>query len=120
MGLDTFASRSPHDIELNDEDLQAFREANIELRGGIFSGGGNDGSFRGKVYTTLILDLTGFSLYQEWFPPETVHLIFQALLACLPKEKAPPSHENNDNEVLELIKFFKVCSERRLGLINWW
>lgn len=47
MGLDTFASRSPDDIELQSEDIQAFNEADIYLCGGIFSGEG--GSFRGKV-----------------------------------------------------------------------
>jgi hypothetical protein len=48
MGLDTYASRSPDDIELTEEDIQAFQEADITLCGGLFSG--NDGSFRGKVY----------------------------------------------------------------------
>ena len=120
MGLDTFASRSADDIVLTEEDLQAFAEADINLCGGIYSGSGNDGSFRGKVYTSLILELTDFSLFEEWIPPERVHAMFQALLACLPEEKAPPSHENSDNEIFELVKFFKVCSERGLGLINWW
>jgi hypothetical protein len=49
MGLDTFASRSSDDIELTEADLKAFEEAEISLCGGIFSGDGSDGSFRGKV-----------------------------------------------------------------------
>jgi hypothetical protein len=71
MGLDTYASRSPEDLVLTEEDLQAFADAQIELCGGIFSGEG--GSFRGKVYASLLLDITGVSLYAEWIPPETVH-----------------------------------------------
>jgi hypothetical protein len=55
MGLDTYASRSPEDLVLTEEDLQAFADAQIELCGGIFSGEG--GSFRGKVYAELILEM---------------------------------------------------------------
>lgn len=120
MGLDTFASRSQDDIVLTAEDLQAFADANINLCGGIYSGGGNDGSFRGKVYTSMIFELTDFSLFQEWIPPETVTAMFEALSACLPEEKATPSYDNSDIEIFELVKFFNVCSERGLGLINWW
>ncbi len=53
MGLDTFASRSSEDILLTDEDIQAFKDADISLCGGLLSGGG--GSFRGKVYASLIV-----------------------------------------------------------------
>jgi len=120
MGLDTFASHSPHDIELTDEDLHAFREANIELCGGIFSGNGNDGSFRGKVYVIMIADITGQSLFKGWIPPETVREIYAALMACDPHK----DFRENDwygcipKDILELRKFFRVCSERNLGLLN--
>jgi len=70
MGLDTFASRSPEDIILSEGDLQAFTDAHISLCGGLFSG--NGGSFRGKVYASLVSSITGESLYAEWLPPETV------------------------------------------------
>lgn len=117
MGLDTFASHSPEDIDLTDEDLQAFGEADIELCGGIFSGGGNDGSFRGKIYALMILDITGISLYQEWIPPETVTAMYKALLTCDPQ--GDYGFSNSPPDVVELRKFFKVCSDRGLGLINW-
>lgn len=64
MGLDTYAQPSK-DGELSDEDMQAFQQAGISLCGGILSGNGSDGSFRGKVYDRLISDITGQSLYQE-------------------------------------------------------
>jgi hypothetical protein len=117
MGLDTFASRSPEDIELNEEDLQAFSEANIEYCGGIFSGSGNDGSFRGKIYSTVILEITGQGLHQEWIPPETVREMCEAVQACDPQDYA--WDRVTEQEIVELRKFFKVCSERGLGLINW-
>ena len=117
MGLDTFASRSSEDIDLTDDDLRAFEAANIELCGGIYSGSGNDGSFRGKIYALMILDITGTSLYQEWIPPETVAQMYTALLAYEPQPTL--EKDNSLQNLLELQKFFKVCVDRGLGLINW-
>lgn len=120
MGLDTFASRSPDDIELNPEDIQAFDEADIYLCGGIFSGGG--GSFRGKVYSLLIHKITSESLLQEWIPPETVRGMYTALADCDPQQVIDESDtwDRTTGEILELRKFFKVCADRNLGLVNWW
>jgi hypothetical protein len=118
MGLDNFASRSAEDIDLTEEDIQAFADANIELCGGIFSGDG--GSFRGKVYAELILDLTGESLYQEWIPPETVHEMYKAIAAYeLFMSGDSQAGGSMDIEIPDLRKFFKVCSDRGLGLIGW-
>jgi hypothetical protein len=121
MGLDTFASRSSDDIELSEEDLRAFEEAEISLCGGIFSGDGGDGSFRGKVYALDILEITGESLYQEWIPPETVCEMHHALAnyeSSMIKEGQ--EIDVTDIEISNLCKYFRVCCERGLGLINWW
>jgi hypothetical protein len=118
MGLDTYAAREPGNIELTEEDIQAFQEADITLCGGLFSG--NDGSFRGKVYSELIYEITGESLYAEWLPPETVKEMYASLLACDPEEAAGWAFRNTPQEVQELRKFFKVCVERGLGLVGWW
>ena len=121
MGLDTFASRSPDDIELSPEDIQAFQDGDIQLAGGIFSGG-NDGSFRGKVYQILIWEITGVSLLQDWLQPETVQEMSLTLDDCNPQEAIDESDTLNrtTDEILELRKFFQVCAERKLGLVNWW
>lgn len=120
MGLDTFASRSPDDIKLTDEDLQAFREANIELCGGIFSGNGNDGSFRGKVYVIMIADITKQNLFESWIPPETVREMYTSLMACDPEKVFSEYNWYGciQEDILELRKFFRVCSELNLGLLN--
>lgn len=120
MGLDTYASNTSQDVELTPEQAQAFEEADIELCGGIFSGEG--GSFRGKVYTSLILEITGESLYQGWIPPETVQKMYEALVACDPEEAVEESDMwgNTPRDVVELRKFFKVCAEHGLGLLGWW
>lgn len=120
MGLDTYASRSPDDIELKPEDIQAFDDAEIYLCGGIFSGEG--GSFRGKVYSILIYEITGESLFQEWIPPETVREMYKALAECDPELVIDESDawDRTTGEILDLRKFFEVCADRGLGLINWW
>lgn len=117
MGLDTYASHSSDDVELTDEDSQAFVDAEIQLCGGMFSGEG--GSFRGKVYASLILEITGESLYQTWIPPETVREMYSKLMAF----DAQRDVEVDDSELVslpDLLKYFKICSERGLGLIGWW
>ena len=120
MGLDTFAAHTPDDIALTEEDLAAFREANISLCGGIFSGGGSDGSFRGKVYAEHILDITGESLYAEWISPEIVKAMYQALVDY-ESMRAPDEEffDTGEKAHADLVKFFKVCSERGLGLVGW-
>ena len=121
MGLETFASRSPDDIELSPEDSQAFLDPDIHLAGGIFSRG-NVGSFRGKIYQVIIKEITGASLLQDWIPPETVREMSQALADCDPQAAIDESDtwDRTIVDILELRKFFQVCAARNLGLINWW
>jgi len=119
MGLDTYAVRVPGNVELTDEDIRAFQEADITLCGGLFSG--NDGSFRGKVYASYVQEITGESLYEMWLPPETVRKMYHAMVAY---ERSPEQDASSmvptHFEHLELCKFFKVCSERGLGLVGWY
>jgi hypothetical protein len=130
MGLDIYASRSPDDIALTDADLQAFSDACIELSGGLFSG--DPGSFRGKVYDTLLLDITQAALYRPWIPPEEVQSMYAALLGCDPaalfqsyietsaeldQDYRGDSLETLAFKIRELRKFFRICTERGLGLL---
>jgi hypothetical protein len=123
MGLDVYAVRSP-EAGLTEEEEHLFDEAGIELCGGIFSGEG--GSFRGKVYDTLILDITGVSLYQRWIPPETVRQMAEALhrvnIGEFEKDAAEKySWEDYSAHTIEhLRKFFDICVERSLGLAGDW
>ena len=121
MGLDIYASRLPDDIELSEDDLHAFEKSGASLCGGMFSGGGNDGSFRGKVYQVLILDISGFSLACDWTPPEEVCQIYHSLMACDPDRAAAAyGYRNTGEDILNLRKFFRVACERGLGLIGWY
>jgi len=120
MGLDTYASKTPGEIQLTPEQSRAFEEADIHLCGGVLSSGG--ASFRGKVYVEVILDATGECLCQDWIPPERVGSMYQALAACDPEEVAERSDiwVVSPEEIIGLRRFFKVCAEHELGLIGWW
>ena len=112
MGLDTYASRSPGDIELTADDQQAFEQAAIELCGGMWSGVGDHSSFRGKVYVDVVDRVAGASLLAEWIQPEEVRGIAAAFERCDPARVV-------EAEILELRRFFRLCAERGLGLIGW-
>jgi hypothetical protein len=120
MGLDTYASNTPGEIQLTSEQARAFEEADIHLGGGILSGG--SGSFRGKVYVEVVMDVTGEHLYQDWIPPETVRKMYRALAACDPEKVAEETEiwQVSATEIVELTRFFKVCVEHDLGLVGWW
>lgn len=109
------------DKELTEDDIKAFERADIHLCGGILSGPPD--SFRGKVYSDLILDVTDEFLYQEWIPPERVRKMYEALIKCDPRKVTEGSHDDrfvNELAIINLRKFFKVCVERNLGLRGWW
>jgi hypothetical protein len=119
MGLDTVAAYSPDNVELTEEDLQAFNDAGIP-RVGIISAG-EIAIFRGKVYEKVVRRITGVSLYQEWIPHETVREMFHAIKAY-EFSKWQEDDETIDLKEVEhsdLCKFFKVCTERGLGLVAW-
>ena len=123
MGLDVFAVRSP-ETGLSKEDERVFEEAGIDLCGGIYSG--DAGSFRGKVYDTLILDLTGVSLYQAWIPPEMVRQMAEVLHRVDPQifEKELAANYSwekySADTIVNLCRFLDVCVERGLGLAGSW
>src|SRR5216117_3491650 len=122
MGLDVFAAPSP-EKKLTRADRRAFEKAEVELAGGMYSG--DAGSFRGKLYVYLVQHLTGVSLYQEWIPPETVARMSRSLdrydpEAAIRTYDGPYDDERTPEDVISLRAFFRVCVERKLGLVGWW
>jgi hypothetical protein len=122
MGLDNIISRTPEKTTLTAEDEQALSEFGIGLCGGVFSDGVT--SFRGKVYSWFVEEVTGESLYQEWLPPETVAEMAGKLAAC----EADTAGERIDldedfipspGEIRDLQVLFRICSDRGLGIIAW-
>lgn len=123
MGLDSYASRTPGDVELTVGDEQAFLAARIELCGGLASGD-DSSSFRGKVYLDVVDRVAGASLMAEWIPPEEIREIADAFDRCDPARVAEESKGHHypatEAEVVSLRRFFRVCADRGLGLIGWW
>ena len=112
MGLDIYAHRGPdkklnelenddflNELSLTEEDIEAFRKADLHLVGGVLSGtfGGNSASFRGGFYLEFVLDVTGVSLYQDWIPPSRVKKMYEALLRCDPKEAAKRKYDQMED-----------------------
>jgi hypothetical protein len=123
MGLDTFASRRPGEVELTAADQRAFEHAAIRLCGSFWSGLGDSSSFRGKVYVAVVERVAGSHLTDEWVPPAEVRKIAAAFERCVPavvaEQSANDAYAVTGFEVLELRRFFGLCAERRLGLIGW-
>src|SRR5678816_4248612 len=105
MGLDTYAVRPEKDADGNypRAEPEHFTEVG-QLCGGMFSGNGNDGSFRGKVYSHSIEEVTGVSLYQEFIDPAIVEAMSRTLDACDPAMF-------DDDDLPALRQFFAVCRE---------
>jgi len=127
MGLDNYASHTPGDVSLTEEDERAFAASGAQLCGGILSGG--DSSFRGKVYWDLIYEVTGESIMEEWVPPESVIEMAEKLNALTSQELADINdrvrsrggdHPTSNVEMASLQCFFTICAGRGLGLIGWW
>ncbi len=123
MGLDSYASRSPGDVDLTVGDEQAFLVAGITLCGGIESGDGGS-SFRGKVYLDVVDRVAGASLMEEWIPPAEVREIADAFERCdsarVAEESKGDHYAATEAEIESLRRFFRICAERGLGLIGWW
>lgn len=135
MGLDTFASRIEFDsFEEEDHtdgrfgctrrDRLAFwlAEKRRERDGGCIFGGNY---FRGKLYVSLIQQITGVRIYQTWIPPGTVREMSKAFDRCDPEAEIRTYNEDAIREesvetIRDLRAFFGVCARRGLGLVGSW
>ena len=116
MGLDTYAVIE-EDGQRKRAPADAF-PADLRLCGGLLSGHGDTGSFRGKVYSDLIESITGESLYQEFIPPATVAEMSRKLDA---DDGSGFEDEGlGYKDLPDLRRFFAVCRERGFGLVGWW
>ena len=120
MGLDNFALGAMEE-ELTAEDIAAFVAEGPNLCEGLASG--DPGGFRGKVYFSLVLEITGQSLYDDFIPPETVKEMYRALRKCEPDrfaDRGDCRFGETKTKIDDLRKYFKVCAERNLGIGSWW
>jgi hypothetical protein len=118
MGLTNYASRVPREMVpeeesnvLTEDDIKAFRAVKIKLCEY------HPGAFRGKMYEELVRNATGISLYKDWIPPKLI----QQMCYDLERERKwakKNSHKRATKEIKHLLRFFRVCVERDLGLVS--
>lgn len=102
---------------LTKQEEALFSQMTGSLCGGLFSGDGCGGCFRGKVYDEDIESVTGQTLYCEFLSPTTVAEMSRKLQQHL--DTLDPRDEDFRKMKL-LAEFFCICRENSLGLYNWW
>lgn len=118
MGLDTFAGYPRNHPKYKGEEGETFSLIPNELFpennlcGGMFSGGGN--SFRGKVYNSLIEEVTEISLYNEIIPTKDVKLMVSRIENHISKTK------DEDPNLLGLLGWFQVVVKEEAAVYGWW
>ena len=120
MGLDTYAistaTRKPLPETL-------FAHIPPVLAGGIFSGNGSDGSFRGKVYSNFIETVTGVHLYQEQIPHDQVVRMAESLQNWIHNnpDLLQSQWEITETEIRALAEWFAVVAgEPDAVAAGWW
>ena len=115
MGLDSFWVDPKADkvMELPEPMEQVFP---LQICGGILSAHGS-GSFRGKVYNSLIESITGESLYQDRIPNETIKEM--AFLLQEAAEKGVPDGIEPE-EFRDLVIMFQLYADAGAELRGWW
>ena len=118
MGLDNF-------WEIPEGSEQAEFDPPLKLCGGMFSSHG-EGSFRGKVYSTLVETVTGESLYQDEITPSAVREMAASLsrmeFASLPEDFRVGSSDLvvSREEYEDLRRMFASYASLGATLKGWW
>lgn len=115
MGLDSYLFRK----KVGDTQF----ELPHPLVGGMFSGHGCDGSFRGKVYDSFVEAVTGKSLYVEEAGPYYVRDIAEGLQRFLdgnPPDSVFEMHGISREEAVALAALFHQAADKGCSYIGWW
>lgn len=109
MGLDTYAVIPSSDSVAPNEKFKG-----INLCGGLMSGGNGSSSFRGKVYASIVKEITDVDLYQEKIDNVTVGIMAEKL------EAAARTSFSYSTEVRHLAKWFRVAADEGYDIYGWW
>jgi len=123
MGLDNYF-RYP---AAPGETAPVIGKLDVALCGGLFSGNGEDGSFRGKVYCDVLKEICGISIYDEVPPSKCVemadalkeHVAGQAG-AVDDKIIHDDPYEITLREAKDLEKVFRAFGEKGYFLHAWY
>jgi hypothetical protein len=102
MGLDNYWMKSKEEA--------GNIEGEFKVCGGIFSGNGND-SFRGKVYSRFIEDVTDEDLYQGMIPNETVKKMADDLDSTEWRDSYIQNYDIVEEEFKDLVRMFRLHAD---------
>lgn len=115
MGLDNYW--------MKDKDVPGVVEGEFKLCGGMLSGHGND-SFRGKVYSEFVQDVTGVSLYGETetcqIDSDTVKQMADDLEATEWRDSYIENYDIEEQEFKDLVKMFRLHADAGHYLVAWY
>lgn len=124
MGLDTFAVIVGQDGEAEPAPDEPFK--GLRLCGGMYSGGSDSSSIRGKVYAAVVSAATGQSLYQDRIEPATVTAMAARFRAAVEEAKRAgievldvAGEEINAREAEDLARWLDICAERAYAIEAW-
>lgn len=123
MGSRAIAVISRDNMELTEKDMIAFANERINAEDRV-EGMEIDvfelTSFVIKECDTISYDLSGHSIRNEYTSPETVKEIYNSLKNFDPYKDLSIYDDLwcSPEDMEDMVKFMKVCSERSLGLYN--
>jgi len=99
----------------------------LRLVGGVFSEHGR-GSFRGKVYSDIIENITGVNLYQGTIPSPTIREMSEKLEAFELTEEfyednriwVGQTFEEYSEQINDLKRMFAAYAKAGASLHGWW
>lgn len=121
MGLDNFWVHPDWEDESGDVTIEDIPKPDFEkgVYGGLFSGNGH-GSFRGKVYNSIIDEVTPYSLYADELSNEQVHEIAEILEETEYEEVKDLSGYLDETRYNDFVLMFRFYADEGASLVSWW
>lgn len=127
MGLDSYFvtpdQKDPTNFEKDGPAPEVFwssRELIPRLCGGMFSGNGASGSFRGKVYAGLIESLTGQNIYQRQSNEEVQRIAEGLTCYAMFKDREEILNDDFTEDLFQLIVMFDKYAKAGAALEAWY
>ncbi len=112
MGLDNFWKM--------DNENNGSVEGDYKVCGGIFTDNGND-SFRGKVYNSIIENITGVSLYESEITAPIVEQMNKQIQECTYKTaKSYSQYDLEEKEWEDFQRMWNDHAEAGHYLVSWY
>lgn len=100
----------------------------INLIGGMMSGNGANGSFRGKCYSDMVEHITGISLYEDCIDPLTVKKMGEMMLAGYKDYRTNDGvyinneygDDNTKDDLWSLGMLFTIAGDLGYSCVSWY